>query len=31
MSSRDATEHETAMKRASSTNKDESHHKNVDT
>jgi len=31
MSSKDATEHETAMKRASSTNKDESRHKNADT
>jgi len=31
MSSKDATEHETAMKHASSTNKDESRHKNADT
>ena len=31
MSFKDATEHETAMKCASSTNKDESHHKNADT
>ncbi len=31
MNFKDATEHETAMKRASSTNKDESRHKNADT
>ncbi len=31
MSSKDATKHETAMRRASSTNRDESRHKNVDT
>ncbi len=31
MNSKDATEHETAMRCASSTNKDESRHKNADT
>ncbi len=31
MNSRSATEHETAMRYASSTNKDESRHKNADT
>ena len=31
MSSRSATEHETAMKRASLINKDELRHKNADT
>ena len=31
MNFKNATEHETAMKRASLTNRDESHHKNADT
>ncbi len=31
ISSKDATEHETVMRRASLINKDESHHKNADT
>ncbi len=31
MNSKDATEHETAMRRASSINKDESRYKNADT
>ena len=31
MSFKNATEHETAMRRASSTNKDESRYKNADT
>ncbi len=31
MSFKDATEHETAMRCASLTNKDELHHKNADT